>query len=168
MAKSNLPLPSKELLNQLFDYDESNPALPLIWSNPPHRKSQLKGSVAGGRSGNYCYIKINRKRYCLHRIVWMFHTGKDPGPLTVDHKDRDGFNNLIGNLRLATWPNQMRNRPCKGYKYRHDIKKYQAVIRVDGRQRSLGYYSTAEEAAAAYNLAASEYHGEFFCPALVT
>lgn len=166
MKNPNKPLPSQELLNHLFEYDEANPALPLRWKHPSKRLSRLKGKAAGTKTDSYCYIKINKKKYCVHRIVWMYHTGRDPGPLTVDHRDRDSFNNCISNLREADASNQMRNRSCKGYKYRAHIDKYQAVIRVDGKQKSLGYYDTPEEARAAYNLAASEYHGEFFCPAV--
>ena len=166
MRNANKPLPSQELLSHLFEYDESNPALPLKWKNPPKRKGHLVGKAAGTKGSCYCFIKINREKYCLHRIVWMYHTGRDPGLLTVDHRDRNSFNNCIYNLREADGFNQMRNRYCKGYKYRPDVDKYQALLRVNGKQKSLGYYSTPEEAVSAYNSAAAEYHGEFFCPAV--
>lgn len=48
-----------------------------------------------------------------HNAIWLLKMGEDPAtryPLTVDHKDRDGSNNRLSNLRLATSSQQLHNR----------------------------------------------------------
>lgn len=79
----------------------------------------------------------------------------------VDHRDGNPANNRKSNLRPATHADQMRNRrkmkhskwPFKGIKMMPDGRWY-AQIR-------LGTFNTAEEAARAYDDAATQIFGEF-------
>src|SRR5436190_8590990 len=92
-----------------------------------------------------------------------------PPGFIADHKDRDIHNCLTSNLRLAT--KQQNNCNCgirkdntsgfKGVHYRNDNGQWRAKISVNGKRILLGQYPTAEEAARAYNAAATLYHGEF-------
>ena len=84
-----------------------------------------------------------------------------------DHIDGNGLNNRRNNLRLATKAQNNRNRKINassksGYKG-VDYKKNKWRARISDGQRSihLGYFSTPEEAYAAYCEAAKEIHGEF-------
>jgi len=89
----------------------------------------------------------------------------------ADHRDGDGLNNQRDNLRLATRAQQCQNRPhrvtanslFKGVKFepRAKIKPWGARIHCGSVRKSLGTFSTAEDAATAYNLAALELFGEF-------
>ena len=95
----------------------------------------------------------------------------------VDHKDHNRLNNQRSNLRPAT-PGQSACNMTKRYKpagttqYRGVLfhkdrpdkvrsKPWQARIRVNGKQKSLGYYATDIEAARAYDQASRQYHGEY-------
>ncbi|MFH1605408.1 MAG: AP2 domain-containing protein [Pseudomonadota bacterium] len=84
----------------------------------------------------------------------------------VDHINGNGFDNRRSNLRLCT-PNQNRQHitirqhgQYKGVR-QHDGGGWSSYISHDNKQEYLGYYTTEEEAAAAYNKRAVELFGEF-------
>lgn len=100
----------------------------------------------------------------LHRILMgVLH---EPS-ISVDHIDGDPLNNSKSNLRLCGQAQNSRNRPATAY----SSTGYKGVFKVRGRYRAiicknyknihLGYFTSAEEAALAYNKAAVEHHGEF-------
>lgn len=51
--------------------------------------------------------------------------------------------------------------PFKGVCWRPIPKRWKAYIKINKKQIHLGYFSTPEEAAVAYNNAAIKYFGEF-------
>lgn len=88
----------------------------------------------------------------------------------VDHKNGNRLDCRHSNLRPATVAeNQQNRRKVKGcstsykgvYRVPGRNKPFNAYIRVDGIRRSLGYYLVAEDAARAYDKAASAAFGEF-------
>ena len=94
-------------------------------------------------------------QYLAHRLIWRIMTGEDPGELTVDHIDRDPFNNRFSNLRLADARLQLRNKrpfgksPHKGVTYISKSGKWRALGWVNGKQIHLGIFEKEAEAAAA-------------------
>ena len=129
------------------------------------------GSVAGyvGVEG-YRRINFKGKRIMAHRLAWLITYGEWPSAF-VDHKDHDKLNNRISNLRLATKAQNTINTPhrrdnsvgARGVQYRKACtnRPYFATIKMDGKQRTLGYYATKEEAIAAYDAANRALNGEF-------
>lgn len=103
----------------------------------------------------------------MHRMI----LDAKPGQL-IDHKDGDGLNNTRANLRIATPSNNNQNsKPQKGgssaYKgvsWFKRYKKWQVIITVNGRNKSLGYFIHEIEAAKAYDEAAIREFGEFARP----
>lgn len=88
-----------------------------------------------------------------------------PG-LVIDHKNRDGLDNRKANLRWATQSSNTCNRdlPIGKTGYRGVWKNgngFTARINKNKKRHHLGQFSTAAEAAAAYNEAAKKLHGEF-------
>lgn len=87
----------------------------------------------------------------------------------VDHKNGDTFNNLEENLRLCGFSQQnMNQRPqtgCssrfKGVFFTKRDNLFIAYINKDHKRHYLGSYKVEEEAALAYNKAATELFGEF-------
>jgi hypothetical protein len=100
----------------------------------------------------------------MHRVVM----GEPEG--FVDHRNGDGLNNLRDNLRPATPVENMQNsrlsrRNKSGYKgvsFHRATQKWQAAIRVEGRNYGLGSsFPTPEAAALAYDKAARQHFGAF-------
>lgn len=89
------------------------------------------------------------------------------GPDTIDHIDRDIWNNLENNLRIATSSQQEANKgpqngkQYKGVSYFKRDKKYRARLEVIGKAYFGGYHSTEIEAAKAYDKLAKKHFGEF-------
>lgn len=89
--------------------------------------------------------------------------------LVVDHINGDPWDNRRCNLRYCTTAENVRNRkkprgqwknPYKGV-YLHSGGKFQARITFEGRAHALGVHLTAEDAARAYDEAATRLHGKF-------
>lgn len=162
---------TQERLKHLLSYDQETG----VFRNRVNRGRVRAGEISGTESGKpeyrYRMIQLDGKNYYGHHLAWLYVYGEFPKE--VDHKDRNGLNNAISNLRLSNRSQNAINtqvtKPCEhGYRgvHFHDkgkprIKRYQARIGVYGRDISLGYFATAEEASLAYVEAAEKYYGEF-------
>lgn len=118
------------------------------------------------------YAKTNIRRpdgrqttVYMHRLI----LGLTDPAVHVDHANGDGLDNRRANLRACTrnenmWNARKRADNASGFKgvhWRTARGKWQARIKVYGKRRSLGLFTTAAEAHAAYCRAADELHGDF-------
>jgi len=100
----------------------------------------------------------------LHRVI----LDAPPG-VEVDHINRNRLDNRRSNLRLATDGENARNckrntRNTSGYKGVHfddRVRRWGASVVLDGRAYWMGLFDTPEQAAFAYDFAATALHGEF-------
>ena len=104
-----------------------------------------------------------RKAVYMHRVV----TGAGDSEV-VDHVNHNKTDNRRDNLRSCSQKenlqNQQSRRSYKGVFYLKGRKKcWQAIIVANGVRHYLGNFYTQEEAAKAYNEAATELFGEFAC-----
>lgn len=164
------PLNQKDIIQRAQEvldyYPESGE---FVWVKPPSNHTRLLGTVAGGNGSGYTMIKIDGQKYKAHRLAWLIMTGEWPEGF-IDHKDGNPFNNAFDNLRLCdqTYNNGNRKRNAgkvlpKGV--RAVSGGFQARIKCRGIAKSLGVFSTIEDAARAYAAAANEDFKEFARPA---
>jgi len=121
--------------------------------------------VHKGQSGNlYALNRTRQNTIHMHRVILNC-----TDHMQTDHVDGDGLNNRRSNLREATCGQNQRNQRIaksntsgfKGVSFRILTGKWQAHIKVNGRKKHLGLFSTPEEAHVAYCEASAKYHGEF-------
>ncbi|WP_404995825.1 HNH endonuclease [Burkholderia cepacia] len=101
-------------------------------------------------------------------MAWVLYYGVWPDRL-IDHKNGNGLDNSISNLRVATSAQNSHNTTkrinnttgFKGVTYKRNDNAYVAQIRAPGYRKYLGFYKTPEEAYEVYCLAAAMLHGEF-------
>jgi len=104
------------------------------------------------------------KRIRMHRLIMSA-----PDGVNVDHIDHDTLNNQRLNLRLCTVTqnNQnlnMRKDNTSGYKgvtLDKSTGHWKPLLYVDGEPFSFGCYKEKHHAALAYDLWATDLHGEF-------
>ena len=106
-----------------------------------------------------------KKTVYMHSVVWEL--AKREATREIDHRNHNGCDNQLRNLRPANRPQQLQN--CrkrqratsrfKGVSWHKGTGKWQAFI---GR-RYLGLQTDEEAAARLYDQAARELYGEFAC-----
>ena len=119
-------------------------------------------------AGGYIYISVDSVILAAHRLAWLYVHGELPDR-EIDHANCDPSDNRLENLRLADRSQNNCNRRIqknntsgfKGVDWAKSKRKWRAVVKKNNRCHHLGYYSTAAEAAAAYNSAAKKLHGDF-------
>lgn len=120
-----------------------------------------------GRAAWTGYIRLIKSRDgstvgYLHRLVLNAAEGE-----IVDHINHDGLDCRASNLRLASPSQSVANRRVQsnnrsGFKGVKRAKGSKWCARI-GRCENIGSFSTAEEAARAYDQAAFERYGSFAC-----
>lgn len=113
--------------------------------------------------GKQVFVSMHREIFLRHNSIVI-----ESGYL-IDHINREPLDNRLTNLRLATIHqnsgNVSKTKTNKsGYKgvIRYPINgSWRASIKEHGKECHLGYYSTPEEAALAYNEAAIRIFGDF-------
>lgn len=157
-----------EELRAVLDYDPDTGI--FKWREASNIRKDIRGKLAGTiQYDGYRCIRVKPYRYYAQVLAWFYTWGKWPDH-QVDHRDTNRDNNAIDNLRLASpienGNNSRRSRRnTTGFKGVCRYKdKWMAQCRVKGRKRYLGVFDTAEEAHAAYKVAALDGHGEFARP----
>ena len=111
---------------------------------------------------------VSRTSYGKHILLHRYIADAPPN-MDVDHKDGNGLNNQISNLRLCSTSQNLMNRGkqrnntsgYKGVSRRKHRPLWRAGIYVNGKTKHLGDYFCLIKAAKAYDEAAKKYHGDF-------
>lgn len=158
-------LPTQEYLKARFTLNEETGW--LIWLHDSSRlnnwNARFAGTAAGSIKAEHIHIQLDGVRYLAHRLIWKYLYGYDP--ITIDHKDGNGFNNCPENLREATQSQNLANASCGDHRgvERHG-RKFRVRIFVDNVRINLGSFDTFEEAKQASIRGHDKYFGEFaFC-----
>jgi len=133
------------------------------------RGACMPGRIAGKKStAGYWRVSIDRKHYAAHRLAWFFVNGEWPAG-HLDHINLDKLDNRIENLRIAT-PSQnnantaISSRNSSGFKgvtWNASCQKWQASLKISGKNLHLGTFDDPLRAHAAYCAAAKKAYGRF-------
>ena len=125
-----------------------------------------QGETAGSLVNEYVSITVDAGRYRAHRLAWLYHYGSFPNG-EIDHIDGNKSNNSIENLRDVSHAENMQNIKSVTRKNKDGLmgatlykrtNRWQALIRVNGKQKHIGYFKTAIEAHQAYIKVKRELH----------
>ena len=122
----------------------------------------------------YLRVGMYKDSRTNHRMVHVLFANafmKNPhNKPCVDHIDGNKQNNCIENLRFATHTENSQNSTktskrtssiYKGVCFHTRIGKWIANIKIDGKLKHLGYFTTEREAGMAYNASALEHYKKF-------
>jgi len=147
---------------EMLAYDPATGA--LAW-----RKAVARNVKAGGKAGSldargYGQVRLHRRHYMAHRLVWLLHYGEWPKG-EIDHIDGNRANNRICNLREVDRSINTQNLRRAKKNSRSGLlgvspsgPRWQAHIQANKEQFYLGTFSTPELAHAAYLTAKRALH----------
>ena len=143
----------------LFVYKQGS----LYWKDFKNgvKKDRLAGTIKDG----YIRISVRSKLLYAHRIIFLMHHGYIPE--YIDHINRNRSDNRIENLRECSSSQNSRNNSFNvgitGFKGVSTAPKnrFRAYIFLNGKQKFLGIYDTAEQAKESRVKAANKFYGEF-------
>jgi hypothetical protein len=153
--------PTLERLQELFRYEPETGHLIRRITVSNHAPA---GARAGAVSKDRRQVQIDGKNMAEHIVIYAMIHGAWPIQL-VDHIDGDGSHNTAINLRDASAAINQQNRRKAAKHNKCGVLgvvlgsngRFSARLRIDGRQRHLGCFGTAEEAHVAY-IAAKRIH----------
>ena len=159
----------QDRVRDLFNYDPESGIVIRRISVAPNARA---GDVVGCPCHGYLRVTIDNKSYKLHRIIWLWMTGKFPEDQT-DHKNHIRSDNHWKNLREATRLQNGKNQRLRsdntsgvcGVSWENRYEKWWARITVNGKVRHLLYTDDYDAAVTAREAAEVEYgfhqnHGE--------
>lgn len=107
--------------------------------------------------------KQKKKAILMHRLI-----ANTPDGMGTDHINGDRLDNRRANLRICTISqNNCNKKPIigtsnyKGVCWDSEKKKWKAQISINNHNKVLGRFLSEEDAAKAYDIAATFYYGEY-------
>jgi hypothetical protein len=153
-----------ETLRGLLDYDPDTGI--FRWRVQLSNRVKV-GAVAGSvNNEGYIHIKIDGTLFKAHRLAWLHFHGVMPTH-HIDHINGNRADNRIANLRDVSRSMNLQNqtRPrtdnTSGYlgvSLDKRVKRWRALIMVNGRKQHIGLFDTPEAAHAAYLAAKLQLH----------
>lgn len=169
-------------IDYLKECIEYNPEVgTMVWKERPRKhfrtkvgwlraNTQCAGKSAGCMDAKgYSRIRISNNLHHAHRLAWLLIHGVWPVK-HIDHVNGNKWDNRIANLREATVSQNMRNSRIRkdnltGVKnVRQDKRKcgsWHTTLRIDGKNKHLGSFSTKEAAEECVRKARVLHYGEF-------
>ena len=157
-----------ERLREALDYNPGTGVFTRKATANINPKAQA-GSVAGSIATNgYRMIRVDTKRYCAHRLAWLYVFGVWPRA-EIDHVNNQRDDNRLSNLREATRRENAANARLavnnssgvKGVSFDRWTGRWIAYAHVEGKMRNLGRFDNQADAARASYEARRKAFGEF-------
>lgn len=153
---------SAEDVRVLFSYDASTGLVTRLVS----RRGRALAGADVGSADMYGYrtVRIGKRSYKLHRIIWLHTYGVWPAG-DIDHINGKRSDNRLCNLRdvprrtnLQNQSKAPNNKSTGVLGVYRSKKRFYARISIDNKSRHLGTFDTVGEASAAYLSAKRDLH----------
>ena len=169
----------KLYINENFRYEPNTGLVYYKKNNNRGQPRKMDKPVGSYEGTGYLQVPFVLYKYQwkiqAHRLAWYLYYGEVPSDL-IDHIDHNKINNKIDNLRETNHSKNARHSSikkaklkkraegnCIGVFKKRNIgcskKPYQVMHNIDGKNISLGYYTTMVEAAKARDVYAIEKYG---------
>lgn len=166
MSKSIL---TQARLRDVLSYDAETGV--FMWRKPNKLSLAVveAGTITEPRGATrYRRLNIDGKLYYAHRLAWFYVHGEWPAHV-VDHVNRNGLDNRIGNLRIARQVENAANQKrrsdnasgYRGVSWCSSTQKWRAQLQHNKRSVNIGRFETKEAAQAAYLAAAKNAFGDY-------
>lgn len=121
--------------------------------------------VGSLHSRGYLHTRLDGKTVKVHRVIWFYQTGQWPDQ-DIDHIDGDRSNNAWSNLRACSRAQNLQNMKAKNPQsgFKGVVRRggsYMVRLRANKQTYHVGSFSSAKEAAEAYDQAALQLQGSF-------
>lgn len=134
---------TREELQSILHYDKNTGVFTKLSNG-----KEVKGSF----NDNYKRIQINKKRYYLHRLAYLYEYGFIPDE--VDHINRNRSDNRIVNLRDGSGAVNRRNKSLSynntsgktGVKFYENRNRWVSTIYSNSKPIHLGTFDNLDEA----------------------
>jgi len=131
----------------MFDSKFIEVVAPFRWCSYKHRNTYYVTTTLS----EFEQLEYNKKKLRIYQLFLEYEK-----PLMIDHKDHDGLNNLLSNLRIVSNRTNCENRSkvknkhgYVGLSWHSRDKIWSSTIQVNGKRVHLGNFQTKEEAAKA-------------------
>jgi hypothetical protein len=109
------------------------------------------------------------KLLTIHRLVALAFIPNLENKPHIDHINNDKLNNNVNNLRWASYSENSQNRSMrkdntsgiKGIYFKKQLNKWCAQIKLNGKNKNLGYFESKEDAIKVRLEASNKQFGEF-------
>lgn len=154
-----------EKILETFHYDSEQGK--LFWKIKRSQNTKIGDEAGWITSDGYRKVRFDQKEIRTHRIIFFIEHGFVPD--VIDHINGNRLDNTITNLRACSKSqngmNRGRQKNCSsgisGVCWNKAANKWQAYIKVNGRQIYLGVFLNKQEAAEAVSKARTELHKDF-------
>jgi hypothetical protein len=149
--------------NEAFEYRDGK----LFWKINTNKSKNLIDKEAGCNKHTYGTVMLDKKSYCVHRVIYCMHTGE--WPQIVDHINNDPKDHRIENLRAATHSTNNMNKSAqsnsktgiKNLCWSNTHQKWLVQIQKNGKKMFSRMFKDFELAEFVAEEARRKYHGEF-------
>jgi hypothetical protein len=139
----------------------------LYWKKPKAHRCKAGDKAGSVDKDGYNQVHLSGGRVPAHKIIWCMAYGEMPEML--DHINGDRADNRLSNLRVVTKRENNMNRAKRtdnksgftGVRWHKQRGKWNARIKLDGKEISLGMYESFGEAVNARLKAEAELFGEY-------
>lgn len=154
---------TQEQLKEIITYDPETGI--CTWKTSPNKLLPIGRECKSIDVHGYYQLSAYKKIYKLHRLCWLYMTGKMPDG-QIDHINHNRTDNRWCNLRVVDNKENHKNRPLQcnnksgvpGVCFSSKYNKYRSYITLSGKQIHLGLYENINDAIEARKIANVKYN----------